>query len=207
MNDFLETLADNLLHADWLNFLALIITVIASLRIARTERMFNINKERHEKLIAPLFILLEPNLYKKYDENLMKQAMKIINENISLADGYLLNIRSTYTKQPQNAFMELCTYIDKAYDKSCFKLKLKTRNILYRLSNKQYESKISFFFYLLVFIIEHTIIFIVVSFMLICLLTVAVTITISLFSMASLEAQIALAFLLLIFFFIILRRL
>lgn len=198
MKDFLEALTNNLLNADWLNFLALIITVIVSLIISSGERLFGISRDRHEKLIAPLFILLEPNLYKKYDKNLVCQALKIIDENIILADGRLLDVRDSCKRNPEKGFLELCRYIDKAYDKSCRKLKLKTRSILYRITTKQYENKCSFVLHLAIFIIEHAVLFIVIGFIFLCLLAVAANISITLLSFAPIGVQFLIAIIFLI---------
>lgn len=206
MKNFLETLTANLLNADWLNFLALIITVIVSLIISSGERLFGYSRERHEKLIAPLFILLEPKLYKKYDKVLVEQAMNIIDENICFADGALLNIRAGCRKHPEETFTELCHYIDNAYDHSCRKLKLKTRTLLYRINERQYKSKSSLVFHILLLGLQHMIL--VIGFLLITIYAIAIAASIAMspFNIAPWGIQLSVTILIFISVFIVIRR-
>ena len=206
MKTFLEALTTNLLNADWLNFLALIITVIVSLIISSGERLFGYSRERHEKLIVPLFILLEPVLYKKYDKAFVEQAMNIIDENICFADGALLNIRTECRKHPEENFNELCHYIDKAYDRSCRKLKLKTRTLLYRINERQYKNTSSLILHVLLLGVQHMILAMVILLILIYAIAIVAATAMSLFSNAPLGIQLSVTILVFISILIVIRR-
>lgn len=136
---------------DPLNFIGILATVVVSIYIFRSETSISFTKERHEKLIFPLFDTLEPILYQNLDVEILSKALKIIEINKSLADGKLLSVYYYCTVNPNvDNFNSLCSYIDKAYDKSCRRLQLKTRTIEYRISRNQYKSKFYFVLYLII---------------------------------------------------------
>lgn len=140
--DFLEQLITTAqANFDPLNFIGILVTVIASIYIFKKETSISLIKERHDKLIFPLFNNLEPVLYQdKYETN-MKNALCIIRDNQNLADGKLLELLYLCTNYPSKEnFYRLCSYSDRAYDKSCRKLGLKTRSFSYRINRKQYKS-------------------------------------------------------------------
>ena len=146
------------LSFDPLNFVGILATILASLYIFKADLPFDYVKERHEKLIFPLFNLLEPSLYQKIDAGLLKKACDLIEQNKSFADGKLLSLHYYCTLHPsQKTFMDLCSYIDHAYDSSCRRLKLKRRSVEYRINRNQYKSKLYFISYLVL----HSLIFIV----------------------------------------------
>lgn len=158
---------------DPLNFAGIIVTVIASLYIFKGETSVSFARERHDKLIFPIFNLLEPILYTDFQIDVLERVSKIIEDNKNLADGKLLEIHYLCTKNPSiENFKSLCAYIDAAYDKSCRKLGLKTRSIAYRINRRQYKSK----FYLFLFIaIYATVSFaagLCIFFLLLCVLGV-----------------------------------
>ena len=126
-------------------------TVVVSIYIFRSETSISFTKERHEKLIFPLFDILEPILYQNPDPEILSKALDIIETNKSLADGNLLSVHYYCKVNPNTEnFNSLCSYIDKAFDKSCRKLQLKTRTLEYRLNRNQYKSKFFFVFYLII---------------------------------------------------------
>lgn len=139
---------------DPLNFIGLIATVIASLYIFKSETYVSFAKERHDKLIFPLFNLLEPILYTVPDAEILKQALKIIDDNKNLADGKLIEIYYYCSENPSmDNFKTLCAYVDSAYDKSCRKLGLKTRSLMYRFCRNQFKSKFSVILFIAAYII------------------------------------------------------
>lgn len=207
MEEFLKALTENLLNSDWLNFLALIITVIASLIISSGERLSDYSRERHEKLITPLFILLEPILYKTYDETVVQQAMRIIDENINFADGDLLSIRAGCQRDPSANFKELCRYIDKAYDHSCKKLKLKVRDTFYRINQRQYESRFSLIFHVILLSLWNMFLAVIIMLVIVYIIAIAAGIAFSLFNAAPVPVQLVATILILFSSFIVLRKL
>lgn len=135
---------------DPLNFIGILATVVVSVYIFRSETSISFTKERHEKLIFPLFDILEPVLFQKPDTEVLSKALEIIEKNKSLADGKLLSVYYYCTVNPSvDNFNSLCSYIDKAYDKSCRRLQLKTRTLEYRINRKQYKNKFFLAFYLI----------------------------------------------------------
>ena len=155
---FIQNILNNeQINLDPLNFIGAWIATVVSLYIFKADTPFSYLQERHEKLIFPLFDLLEPTLYKKVtDVSIWNKIFVLIEQNKSMADGKLLQIYYYCKKTPSNEnFVDLCSYIDRAYDKSCRSLKLKRRSIEYRISRGQYKSKCYFIFYLLM----HTLVF------------------------------------------------
>jgi hypothetical protein len=133
---------------DPLNFIGILATVVVSVYIFRSETSISFTRERHEKLIFPLFDVLEPILYQKPDPEILSKALEIIEKNKSLADGKLLSAYYYCKKNPNSEnFKSLCSYIDKAYDKSCRRLQLKTRTLEYRINRNQYKSKLFFVYF------------------------------------------------------------
>lgn len=111
---------------DPLGFVGILITALVTIYIFKADIPFSYLQERHEKLIFPLFDCLEPVLYQPQDSAHLHQALSIIEENKSFADGKLLNVYyNCLIDTSQNNFLELCAYVDQAYDYSCRKLKLK----------------------------------------------------------------------------------
>ncbi len=160
---------------DPLNFIGIIVTVIASLYIFKGETSVSFTRERHDKLIFPIFNLLEPILYTNFQIDVLEEALKIIEDNKNLADGRLLEIHYFCTENPSiENFKSLCAYIDAAYDKSCRKLGLKTRRIAYRLNRRQYKSKFYLFLFIAIFTIAAFTVGICILFIMLCALSVLI---------------------------------
>lgn len=139
-------------NIDPLNFIGIVITIIFSVYISKSETSTDFVKERHDKLIFPLFNLLEPILYKKVNYGTLSNALSIISANKNLADGKLLELYYNCSQSSsQKNFNALCSYIDSEYDKSCKKLGLKKRNFIYRCVRFQYQN----WFFLILDCIEH----------------------------------------------------
>lgn len=135
---------------DPLSFVGVLLTVLVSIYIFRSETSLTLTKERHEKLIFPLFDLLEPFLYQKLNPDILNQALKIIEENKSLADGKLISIHYYCKNYPSDKnFALLSSYVDRNFDISCRKLKLKCRSLLYKLDRSQFRNKTALTLYII----------------------------------------------------------
>lgn len=137
-----------ILNSDGLAFAITATTLIYSILSSRYTNSREIIKEQHEKLISPIFFVIEPYLFQSIDGNSLEKVFYLIDQNKSLVDGKLLEIAYFCKKNPSQAnYNALCSYINKSYDKSCRRLGLKSRSIEYRLSRKQYENNFSLFAY------------------------------------------------------------
>lgn len=85
---------------DPLNFIGIIVTVLASVYIFKVETSVSLLKEQYEKLFFPLFNVLEPILFQGPDENILACALKIIENNKQLADGKLISLYYYYLQNP-----------------------------------------------------------------------------------------------------------
>ncbi len=157
--NFFNSLSSNIqTNSDLLNFIGILCTVIVSIYIFKKDTSTPFIRERYEKLIFPLFNSLEPVLYQEVKPEYIKNSLQIIKDNKYLADGKLLEL-FYYCSQNQNPsqknFNQLCSYVDKLYDKTCHRLGLKTRSISYRIMRHQYKHWSYFVFYILSIIILY----------------------------------------------------
>lgn len=142
-----QLLSDIQTNSDFLNFLGILLTALVSIYIFRKESSNAFTRERHDKLIFPLFNLLEPVLYQNVPSDILNAALKVIEDNKNIADGKLLELLYLCTQHPsQTHFRMLCLYADRMYDKSCWRLGLKLRSITYRINRRQYNHKITLIF-------------------------------------------------------------
>ena len=152
---------------DPLNFLGILVTVISSIYIFKNETSISFTKERYEKLIFPLFNLLEPIILDRRvrsvgdpvaivageSEKAVDKALKLIDENKNLADGKLIELSYYCSDQPSlENFKDLCSYSSRAYDHACRKLGLKTRSLFYRYKRNQFKNKLG----IILFIFSYT---------------------------------------------------
>lgn len=141
MNFFDQIINKFQIISDPLSFIGVLFTIIVSLYIFKHENLNSFTRERHDKIIFPLFNLLEPFLYHDVPKETLESALQVIEDNKNLVDGKLLEVSYFCTKNPsQDNLNELFYYVDKAYDKSCRKLGLKTRTFSYRFARKQYKN-------------------------------------------------------------------
>ena len=195
--DFLKQLIDSAQASlDPLNFIAVIASALISIYISKGSITSQFIKERHDKLISPIFNLLEPILYTKCDTAILNKVFKIIDENKNLADGKLIDFsyRCTVNLNDDN-FKDLCAYIDSAYDKSCKKLGLKTRGVSYRIFRHQYKST----FHLIKFLSIHIILGLIIGIAVIFALLSLVSLGIVLFESATPINKVVMSFFLCIF--------
>lgn len=164
--DLIQSILNNSeTSSDPLNFLGILATVMVSIYIFRSEISVSFIKERHEKLYFPLFDTLEPILFQDIKPELLSKALDIIQSNKQLADGKLINLHYCCSEQPsQQNFISLCCYADKAYDKSCRKLKLRTRPLEYRLNRRQFKNKAFLAMYFGLYALKFFLAFIALAF-------------------------------------------
>lgn len=130
--------------------IAVSLSVIASLYIFwRTPKYSNI-KERYEKVVFPLFSLMEPYLFKDCSTAPINEAVELIKSNAVYA-GSRLNEWAYYLSNPTNQYNYnlFCKQIYREYDSCSFILGLKMHSLSYRLSRNQYQSKFLLIAYML----------------------------------------------------------
>ncbi|AYE35673.1 hypothetical protein [Clostridium septicum] len=141
-------------------FKTIVPPVIAGLityRVANKNIFSNIRlqvaNEQLKKVYLPLFIFLEPYLYKQPDIQIIKSFINMFNEikstNYELIDSDLLNCVQILEKSIHdnkynfNYYESVCSILDKLFERTRKLLKLPTRSISYRLNNKQYGTSIN----------------------------------------------------------------
>ena len=131
-------------------FAGAILTVISTIYLTTLSTKKQIERERYDKLIFPLFNLIEPYLFMKKEDFIFQQVISIINDNKSLAGGRLLYICFWCEKDPsQELYIRLCSTINSEFDRACRILGLKQRSVLYRLDRNQYRTQLMFFVYII----------------------------------------------------------
>ena len=141
--------------------IAAVISLAASIYVLRTTPKYDLVYQRYTSLIFPLFDLLEPYLFKPVSEEILLEAIRLIEAHKIIAGNNLLSTLYYCKKSHcQENYDLLCTQVSKEYDKCCSRLGLHRRSISYKLSRKQYKNKAMFILYLL----WHTLILIVVWF-------------------------------------------
>lgn len=132
---------------------------ILTILISRNSNRLGIARERLEYVYHPLFLSIEPFLYK---EVCYKDVSLFIAEFYRLESTYSLFMEPSlrqhihnlskddgpYTtdKYGYNKWFLICDYISKEYDKLCRQSNIPVRSMRYRLNYKQYKSKASMFF-------------------------------------------------------------
>lgn len=111
------------------SILSTISTIILSWTLFKKENNKTYLKERYEKVIFPIFNILEYHLYKKEISSEIKIAVEksqtIIEENKLIAGGKLMFLFS----RPLNSenFRQISKLVDKEYDKCCSSLGIPLR--------------------------------------------------------------------------------
>lgn len=123
-----------------------------------------------EGLLFPLFNSLEPVLYQEVKPEYIKNSLQIIKDNKYLADGKLLELFYNCSQYPtQQNFNQLCSYIDKLYDKTCRRLGLRVRSFSYRIARHQYKHWSYILFYAIALSILQLIVLIALLFVFLCI--------------------------------------
>lgn len=141
--------------------IAAIITISFSMYTFKKDRNPEYTLSRYEKLIFPLYELLEPYFFKPLQPNILEKALLIIENNKSLAGGKLLSSLYFCRLNPcQDNYNSLCNVINKEFDECCSRLGIPKRSIWYRIVREQYKTKFMFVMYLIIHSIIYLIIFI-----------------------------------------------
>lgn len=137
-------------NSDFLSFIAAIFTLTGTMYIFIVTPKYQLVRERYDKLIFPLFSVLEPYLFKPVQEEIFQQVINIVDKNKELSGGKLAElIYYCEINLSQSNYNYLCKYINTEYDKSCMRLGLKQRSVLYRINRNQYQTKLMFALYII----------------------------------------------------------
>ena len=152
---FLELLITNIVEflqdPNNKNVLLVIATIIATFLTFKKDKAFDIKRERFEKLISPLYFMLEPYMYRKIDTGSLNNIIVFIEKNRLYADANLIEraINCKKCPTPYN-FNQLCLCVDILFDKYSLATSLKIRSINYRLNQNLYKNKFTFVLYILI---------------------------------------------------------
>lgn len=174
MNNILNDLQVTI---DPLAIVSLVISTIMGIYIMHIETRTPLIKARHEKLIAPLFFMIEPYLYQSESPDNILEILSIIETNRNIADGKLLECYYWCSNGQNNSFYDLCAYVDKLFDKSCKQLKLKCRPILYRINRKQYKNRGHLIWLIFKFLLPNILLFIICLFIFMLIFSLLIYIT------------------------------
>lgn len=141
-------------EAEFYNVLSGYITIavtILGIYLGHKARFSAFFEKQLKEVYSPIFIKLEPYLYK---EITLKQALlyakflyKIINKHHLLCDPKLVYYVELFCNAVKNgkdfqyAYMEICSHVDRKYDKLRRQLRLPVRPLWYRLNKDQYKTK------------------------------------------------------------------
>lgn len=130
--------------------------------ISRNASRSQIAKERLEKVYHPLFLSIEPFLYK---EVVFEEITPFIECYCVLEEKYSLFIQPSFRQHMKSLccrrklqeadkysdaeWVTICDYISKEYDRLCRQAHIPLRSTGYRLDHKQYRSKFSMYLGLL----------------------------------------------------------
>lgn len=151
---------------EFLNWLGVWLGVFISFLVISMGYRFQISrksfKDQLKYVYTPLFMILEPRLYvptKDFDleelKQIIEQCRKITNDHYALVNPSIiyslkalnnLSTKKTVSHEVLTEFyFDLCKVVDKNFEKLRRKLHLPTRDIYYRLNNRQYKSKDTMF--------------------------------------------------------------
>ena len=127
--------------------ISVVISGVITVWVQSKNRNTLVIRERYEKLYFPMFVCLEPFLFKPLDAQCkiaLNRAIQIYLKNRSLAGGRL-DLR-VYSCQPvskckKDDFVELCDYVSREYDKLSKQLGIPIRSLLYRYKRNQFKTK------------------------------------------------------------------
>lgn len=157
----MKTISQFIFASDFLNFVGITFSALVTLWVFALQRADDFARKCHVDLIYPLFDILEPVLFQQIDADVLKQALELIDNNKACADGKLLSLSYLcHTDPSQENFMDLCSYVNRLYDRSSRRLRLKLRPVRYRILRHQYRRKI----YLAFFVLSQVIVGIVLLF-------------------------------------------
>ena len=133
-----------------------------SYMLGRSANLMSISRERLEKVYHPLFLSIEPFLYKQIT---FEEITPFIDCYNTLEKDFLLFIHPSLQqymrcicsrkkllpadKYSSGEWYAICNHISREYDRLCKRAYIPIRSVAYRLNYKQYSSKISMYLGLL----------------------------------------------------------
>lgn len=115
----------------------------------------NIANEQLHKVYLPLFTFIEPYLYKKVPLETLVEFLAIFNniksKHYELIDSNLLNeiqlLENSIKHNSYNSefYDSVCSTLDRLFERTRRYLKLPTRNIFYKINNKQFNRSFKIF--------------------------------------------------------------
>lgn len=131
---------------------------IFTLLISRNSNLSTVARERLDKVYHPLFLEIEPFLYKKISLDdispFLSKYYELENSHSLLIDP-VLRQEIRWLEKPSalqenkygyNQWFRICDQISKTYDKLCKQAHIPVRSISYRINYEQYHSKIRMIF-------------------------------------------------------------
>ena len=153
---------------------------IMTVNLGHNTNCISISMERLEKVYHPLFLRIEPYLYKNVsyeDVSSFVDYYYALEKEFSLLIHPSLRQEMKYIRNQQEILLDgkyscgdwpyVCDLISKEYDRLCKRTHIPIRNTAYRLSYKQYRSKISMYFGMFWLNLPAILIFILAFFVLI----------------------------------------
>lgn len=131
---------------------------IFTLLISRNSNLSTVARERLDKVYHPLFLEIEPFLYKKVSLNDIGAFLSKYYElesSYSLLIDPVLRQEIRWLKNPSalqedkydyNHWFRICNLVSKTYDKLCKQSHIPIRSVSYRINYRQYHSKIRMVF-------------------------------------------------------------
>lgn len=116
------------------SIIAIIISSFVSWRLFKSEPAQTYVQERYEKIIFPVFQLMEKHMFEREitDEivSVIKICQTIVNDNQMIAGGKLIEL--FWCPLTNKSFQAISYEIDRQYDKACKQLGIPTRTILFK---------------------------------------------------------------------------
>lgn len=136
-------------YADIFSFLGAICTLVLSIYTYRNAKRQTLERERYDKLIFPLFDLLEPHLFTSYNAEIMQKAVDIMRSAKPLLGGRLMNVLYLCESTPgEEAFSKLCAVTNSELDRVSRIIALERRDFYYRINRRQFRTKLAFVAYI-----------------------------------------------------------
>ena len=114
-------------------------------------------RERYERLIAPLFFILEPHLYRDFSteaRTALGEAIEVYVQYRPFAGARLMQAFALCESADLcagEAFRILCRTVDRSFDFSSLCFGLPLRSIAYRINYRQYGSKAAMYLFFFLF--------------------------------------------------------
>lgn len=128
---------------------------VISFLLGCANRRMPVSRERLEKVYHPLFLSIEPYLYKKdvtfediqpfvkCYQKIEKRHSMLIYPSLRHWMGLICTNKKLRPgdKYRESDWFMICNYVSREYDKLCFNSCIPLRSVAYRLNRNQYSSK------------------------------------------------------------------